>query len=607
MKFGVPWSVKGIWPEARETAKEAARRSGMSLGEWLNSVILHKAAEDGVQSPSLAYDDDDAGGDKLSTVHQRLDDLTRRIEQFTRTGPAVYAPKRSRNDGDQIAELIGRLDRRLDQFVNSSRPTAAPLAPAMMLPAMPGMPPVLDRAIAEITARQRALNGQPAPAGQRPQGPVAAPMPTPAPPSVLAPVLAPVPTQDLSGLEDQLRRITDQIETLRKPGVEEAINALRAELGEIGRALNDAMPRRAIDAIEKQIQGLTHRIAEGRQAGSDGGALSGVEHGLAEVRDALRRLTPAENLVGFNDAVAALAHKIDLIVAQKDPATLQQLEHAITTLRDMAGHVASNDAVSGLATQVQMLGEKVEHISLSGGASDALNNLEHRIAALSDALAERAQNGGTVPPMLEALVQSLSDKIELIQQSRGDNVAVGHLEDRIVTLVERLVRGVNQFNLETRKSQATAERQFVEGRAEEAGRALREVEDRLQTFLQRNRAIGGSPELGFERDRLQREVALRQQVYTTLLQTREEARIREVRDMPVITELEDPRLPLISESRGTAIKLILGALAGGFLGIVIAFLADAMVAARRAPSEEAREFFQLVEEVTPRFLKRGAR
>ena len=43
-----------------------------------------------------------------------------------------------------------------------------------------------------------------------------------------------------------------------------------------------------------------------------------------------------------------------------------------------------------------------------------------------------------MPPRLEALVQSLSDKIEQIQQSRGDNVAVGHLEDRIVKLVERL-------------------------------------------------------------------------------------------------------------------------------------------------------------------------
>ncbi|MSO66910.1 MAG: hypothetical protein EXQ82_03650 [Pseudolabrys sp.] len=431
MKFGVPWSVKGIRPEARETAKEAARRSGMSLGEWLNSVILHQAAEDGVQTPPLAYDDDDSDGHDLSAVHQRLDDLTRRIEQFTRTGPAAYAPKRSRNDGDQIADLIGRLDRRLDQFANTSRAIAPPTMRA------PAGPPALDLAIAEIAARQRALNGQPAlggpaPARQSSQAAVQTPMAAP------SPVLAPVPTQDLSGLEDQLRQIANQIETLGHPGVEEAINALRAELGEIGRALTEAMPRHAIDTIEKQISGLTQRIAEGRQAGIDGGALSGVEHGLAEVRDALRGLTPAENLVGFQEAVVDLAHKIDLIVAQKDPETLHQLEHAITTLRDMATHVASTDAVSGLATQVQTLAEKVDHMAMAGAGSDALNNLEHRISALADALAERAQSGGTVPPMLEALVQSLTDKIELIQQSRGDNVAAGHLEDQIVALVQRL-------------------------------------------------------------------------------------------------------------------------------------------------------------------------
>ena len=40
MKPGIPWSVKGIEPEVREAAKHAARRAGMTLGEWLNSVIL---------------------------------------------------------------------------------------------------------------------------------------------------------------------------------------------------------------------------------------------------------------------------------------------------------------------------------------------------------------------------------------------------------------------------------------------------------------------------------------------------------------------------------------------------------------------------------------
>ncbi len=515
MKFGVPWSVKGIRPEARETAREAARRSGMPLGEWLNSVILQQADDD-----EISY------GDDMSSVHERLDDITHKLEQFTRNAPAGRSrhqqqrQPQGRND-DQIAQLIARLDKRLDQLVQS--PPQAPLpqqqqqyqappyqVPRMMAPPLAPMqpqamypqpmapqamaprtmhpqmmpPPMmrpqpmpmpapsgLERAVAEIAARQRALNGQPTPASaQRIEAPQPAAQHTMAPPAQAvppavaayapqlsahdlprdlgpmayapAPALAPVPTQDLSGLEEHLRQITDQIETLRRPGVEDAINALRAELGDIGRALNEAMPRQAIDTIEKQIQGLTQRIAEGRQAGNmagvDAGALTGVEQGLAEVRDALRGLTPAENLVGFNEAVDGLAHKIDMIVAQKDPETLGQLEHAITTLREMTGHVASNDAISRLAAQVHELSQKVDHYGAGAGAGDAINHLEHRIAALSEALNERSQNGTAVPPRLEALVESLSDKIEQIQQSRGDNVAAGHLEDQIVALVQRL-------------------------------------------------------------------------------------------------------------------------------------------------------------------------
>ncbi len=373
----------------------------------------------------------------MRSVHARLDDIARRIDKVARTGPAAYAPDRARKSAaaeaaaipDQLAELINRLDRRLDQFANVTRPAsplpAPPLAPPVHLPS------ALDLAVAEIVARQRALNGQPAPARQ-----AAAPMP-----AVAAAPRAPLPTQDLSGLEDQLRTITTQIETLRTPGVEEAINALRGELGEIADTMTEAMPRRAIDTIERQIAGLTQRIAEGRQAGVDGNALAGIEHGLAEVRDALQHLTPAESLVGFNDAVAHLAHKIDLIVAEKDPATMQQLESAITTLREISQHVASNEAVSQLSAEVQQLAENVEHIAHAAAAAtggDALAQLEHRIAAPSDALTERAQSGGTVPPRLEELVNSLTDKIEQVQLSRGDNVAVSHLEDRIATLVQKL-------------------------------------------------------------------------------------------------------------------------------------------------------------------------
>ena len=95
MKFGVPWSVKGIRPEARESAREAARRSGMSLGEWLNNVILEQA-EDG-RAPGHEHDDEDDYADELTGVHERLDDLTRRISQFSRGTPKAAPRGRGRS------------------------------------------------------------------------------------------------------------------------------------------------------------------------------------------------------------------------------------------------------------------------------------------------------------------------------------------------------------------------------------------------------------------------------------------------------------------------------------------------------------------------------
>ena len=414
MKLGVPWSVKGIRPEARESAKEAARRAGVPLGDWLNSVIVNSAAQEGVDPDAIDLDEDQYGGEDIATVNAKLDSLTRRIDRLTRDSPEAYAPRHVRN-ADQRADLINRVDQRLDQFAHATHP-APSLAPSSPFGG-------LDRAVAEIAARQRALNG--GPVAHQPGPSIAAPR-------------APVPTQDLSGLEEQLHRITAQIETLNRPGVEEAINALRGELAEIGQSVSEAMPRQAIDAIERQIQGLTHRVAEGRQAGVEHDVLAGLEHGIAEVRDALRTLTPAESLHGFQEAVDGLAHKIDSIVAQNDPATLQQLEHAIVTLRGISGHIASNETVGQLAEQVAALADKVDRIANASAAGDALANLEHRIATLSDALAERSQSGGAVPPGLEALVHSLTSKIEQLQSSRGDSVAVGHLEERIVKLVEKL-------------------------------------------------------------------------------------------------------------------------------------------------------------------------
>lgn len=172
-------------------------------------------------------------------------------------------------------------------------------------------------------------------------------------------------------------------------------------------------------------------------------------------------------------------------------------------------------------------------------------------------------------------------------------------------IASRLVRGVNQFNLESRKTQASAERRFVETQARDAERALRDAENRLQLFLQRNRGLGNSPELRLEQDRLRRDVELRQDMFTSLTKSQEEAKIREVRNTPVITVIEEPQLPVLPESRHAVSKGLLGGIAGAVIGVVIAFLAQGVAGARTAPTQEAREFFELIDEATPRFLRRG--
>ena len=93
--------------------------------------------------------------------------------------------------------------------------------------------------------------------------------------------------------------------------------------------------------------------------------------------------------------------------------------------------------MSALGAQVKLLSDKVDRLAADNGAS-ALNNIEQRIDALSRSLTARTNAGESVPPRLEMLVQTLSDKVDQIQQSGNDTVAFGHLEDRIVKLGQRL-------------------------------------------------------------------------------------------------------------------------------------------------------------------------
>ena len=436
MNSRVSWSVEGIEPSVRERAEAAARRAGMSLGDWLNSTIgdsppnFRKTPDQRSQLPSQ-----DARN--VAEIHQRLDSITHQIEQISgpaaRTEPPVVAR--------QLNDAISRLDARLSQISNPAparqppqqeAPRKSDLVERAASQAYSASPPLspgsLDSAIAEIAARQNELDGTP----------LRVPRRSP-PPAAPAPAAAAPAAPDVSRLERQLLKITSQIESLQRPdAIEQSITAFRGELAEIRNVITEAVPRRAIESIENEIRSLSRRIDDTRQSGIDGQALAGIERALGDIRETLRSLTPAEQLAGFDEAIRNLGGKIDLIVrSSDDPDTLQQLEGAITALRAIVSNVASNDTLARLSDDLHALSSKVDHLAQSGG--DSFAALERRIAELTTTLESRERPAlSDRSDHLEGAMRALSDRLDHLPVSHDSSLPFAHLEGAVRALSDRL-------------------------------------------------------------------------------------------------------------------------------------------------------------------------
>lgn len=175
-----------------------------------------------------------------------------------------------------------------------------------------------------------------------------------------------------------------------------------------------------------------------------------------------------------------------------------------------------------------------------------------------------------------------------------------------LAIARTLVNGVNEFNQRTRRDQASAERKFVESRLGVATAELRVAEDRLQQFLQGNRQYA-SPDLQFTRDRLQRDVSLRQGVFTSLMQSYEEVRMREVRDTPVISIIDEPSVTSKPEPRGRFTRTLLGFVVGAVIGAILVFVRDVLDKRRALGDPSANEFASTVAEVRGSMFRRVRR
>lgn len=156
---------------------------------------------------------------------------------------------------------------------------------------------------------------------------------------------------------------------------------------------------------------------------------------------------------------------------------------------------------------------------------------------------------------LQAVYDSRTDVVRL-QVLAPDQVIASRLANRMAELLnDRLVRNSTE--------RARRQKSFIEDRLGQVQEELRLAENSLRDFRLENRSVQDSPSLRMIEAQFAREVALSEQLYTTLAAQYELARIEEVKNLPVIDVIDPARVPYQKAKPRRAFRMIAGLLAAG--------------------------------------------
>jgi capsular polysaccharide biosynthesis protein len=145
---------------------------------------------------------------------------------------------------------------------------------------------------------------------------------------------------------------------------------------------------------------------------------------------------------------------------------------------------------------------------------------------------------------------------------------------------------------------------FVEQRFEEAQEELEAAENRLAAFLERNQNANSS-QLRFERDRLQRQVTFKEQLYSNLQNQLTQTRLDLQRQQPVVTIVERPVPPPSPSAPQRTLILILFVAFGAVVGTAGA-IGRSLFDSSGADQESRRKVEEIKEHVAlPSRVKNG--
>ena len=408
MKPGIPWSVKGIEAEAREAAKYAARRSGMTLGEWLNSVILEQADnKDDIEhrysrrmpaSARHSLDDADDLRQRLDHLSEQLSSLNLR-DQDTATGrylarsiqdpeadPALKSVMRRLENNeihftaaiDKIAERIDELGGQLDQ----------------------PQPPVTDERVDDLMARMDANEQHTSHAIDRMGEEL----------SGLAHHMANLPAQKsferpedvpgFSSLETALRNVVDHIEVSDKR-TRDTLKTLQDRLSATHKLAETARPgpdqNAALDRLERQLSQLAERME------------SQERQGLSAVRQLVD-----EKISHLSEQVSTVSHSAETaagrLAERQVQAAEQRLKSMIAEATAKAARQDDGVEVGRLRNDIDAMGRRLEALKSDAASEREVRSLKTALEEVSSSVARGPDTGPLA--MLEERIATLSGEID---------------------------------------------------------------------------------------------------------------------------------------------------------------------------------------------------
>jgi len=258
----------------------------------------------------------------------------------------------------------------------------------------------------------------------------------------------------------------------------------------------------------------------------------------------------------------------------------------ITPSRDSLSQLALLNRAGNAAQDVAFTTELLRSAPLLRRAAEAQYTVNTPRGKITAPLSQLYGFEGPPERHADEMVKVLTHNVRMSPSPQTGNLWIfidAPYPDLPPQIGNKFVELLDEYGRMRRRTRAAGEREFIEQRVAEARANLTMAENRIVEFRLANRRIS-SPSLEMEYDRLDRDVSMRQQHYTALLQAYDRARIAEARNVPAITVLEAPVTPLKAERSSSGSLPLLRAITGLLIAIMIAFIRERLSETSESPT-----------------------